>query len=166
MNLVSPWINYYREVEALFGKDPEIKIVFDNDTCVLKIYVESPRKAEALQKLLPEKKVYGNIEMKIEIIPANDGVETIYDIVADAFNGNPVLEELIDIDTPFGKRYYAMFKNEVVQYFNDNMQDLNGLRSTLYQDLAKELLNVGDNCMFFCTEPKNAKLEKPLGEWP
>ena len=34
---------------------------------------------------------------------------------------------------------YVVFEKEVVQYWNDNLGDINGLRSTLYQDLAKEI---------------------------
>ena len=44
-----------------------------------------------------------------------------------------------------------VFQNKVVQYFSDNMQDINGFTSTLYQEIAKELFGV-DGGLYFCTD--------------
>jgi len=46
---------------------------------------------------------------------------------------------------------YVVFRNEVVQFFNDEMGDPNGLKSTLYQDIAKDVFADKDG-IFFCTE--------------
>lgn len=165
MKLSAPWYNFYREVDALFAKDPEVKVVFDEEACEIKLYVENGRKADALMQLLPEEKVFGNITLKITVIPANACNGSKLDAIQEAFLGNPALEYVWQASTPLGNYNYVVFKNEVVQYFNDDLSDIHGNRSTLYQEIAKDVF--GENTgLFFCTEAGNEKLEKPLGEWP
>lgn len=57
-----------------------------------------------------------------------------------------------------------MFKNKVVQYFNDDLSDANGVCSTLYQEIAKRIF--GENPMiYFCTSIKSREtvFGMPLG---
>ena len=53
VKLAPPWITYYRQVEALFGADPDIKVAFDEDELHIKLYVENEIKAAALDEILP-----------------------------------------------------------------------------------------------------------------
>lgn len=163
MKLSSPWVNYCHEVEALFAEDSEIKVVYDDENVELKLYVDNVRKADALAQLMPEEKVFGNVTMKISVIPANR--DSISDIFYEAFSGNPVLSFVWEADTPMGKMDYVVFKNQVVQYFNDDISDVHGNRSTLFQDIAKDVFK-DDMKVFFCTDAGDKKLAKPLGEWP
>lgn len=153
LKMVSPWMNYYQEVKALFERDPEIKIVFDEDNYEIKLYVEKPSKAEALIQLLPTERQYGNVTLKITVIPANTDGSEVMDLFWDAFDGNPALAYVEDspgIGAPFN---YVVFENKVVQYHNDDISDANGLRSTLYQEIAKDVF--GDiQGVSFCTEKK------------
>lgn len=52
LTLVSPWVIFYKEIEAMFQRDPEVRVTFDNDNRVIKLLVESGDKAEALSKIL------------------------------------------------------------------------------------------------------------------
>jgi len=45
---------------------------------------------------------------------------------------------------------YVLFKNKVVQYFIDNIGDYNGMKSTLYEDIARDIFEDVDG-VFFCT---------------
>ena len=46
---------------------------------------------------------------------------------------------------------FVVFVPEVVQFYNDDLGDINGLCSTLYQDLAKDLF--GEEAgIYFCTD--------------
>ena len=165
MKMSAPWVCFYRKMEALFAKDPEIKITYDEENIEVKLYVENPRKAEALSQLLPTEKIFGNVTLKITVIPANNLGETKADLIQQAFDGNPVLQYIWPANTPLGSFTYVVFKGEVVQYFNDDMSDINGNCSTLYQEIAKEVLGE-ESGTFFCTEAMSQALEKPLGEWP
>ena len=151
VKLSPPWITFVHEVQALFGDDPEIKISYDDNGYKLKLFVDNSDKATALAKLLPEKKEFGNVALSIEIIPANQNEDPIDQVFAKAFLGNPVLSTVASIDTPFGNVNYAVFQKKVVQFFNDQMDDIHGNLSTLYQEIAKDVFEDHDG-IFFCTE--------------
>ena len=165
LNLSAPWITFAHEITALFEKDPEIKVIYDNDEAIVKLYVENAEKAEALQALLPESRSFGNVTVKIVVIPANALDERPTSLFLKAFEGNPVLSYVKDVECPLGKFNYVVFRNEVVQFFNDQLDDVNGNKSTLYQDIAKDVFEEKNTAVFFCTvTPEN--LAVPLGEWP
>ena len=62
---------------------------------------------------------------------------------------------------------YVVFKNCVVQFFNDNLNDCHGVISTLYQDIAADVLTgEGAQGVYFNTDVERGQIGKPLGEWP
>lgn len=165
MGLTPPWIEYYNELEVMFKEDPEVKVLYYEDDYKVKLFVDNDKKATALSMLIPEKKVFGNIVMSIEIVPANGKLSSVAATYRDAFENNRVVSDIREIEF-FGTTYtYVVFVPEVVQYWTDNISDLHGLRSTLYQDVAKDLFDCSN--VFFCTDL--AAVEEfgmPLGEWP
>ena len=165
MKLVSPWVNFFREIEALFAKDNEVRVVMNEEVPEVKIFVENARKADAIAYLLPEEKDFGNVKLKITVVPANDGIQSKFDAIQEAFIGNPVLSYVWQAKTPFGEFDYVVFDADVVQYFNDDMRDVNGNKSTLYQEIAKDVIGEDAN-LCFCTEAVSKDLMQPLGEWP
>lgn len=165
MKLSPPWITFYNKIEALFEQDPEVKIVYDDEKKEVKLYVDNSRKADALSQILPTEKTFGNITMKIIVIPANSDLTTKIDLFAEAFDGNPALRYVQHVDAVIGAFDYAVFQNKVVQFFNDDMSDINGICSTLYEDIARDVFGPNTG-MFFCTEAGSVELTKPLGEWP
>jgi hypothetical protein len=48
----------------------------------------------------------------------------------------------------------VVFVPKVVQYYTDNLGDINGFRTTLYQELAKELFGESEltRGVYFCTD--------------
>lgn len=165
MKLSAPWYFFYKELKALFDEDPEIKAIFNEEEMEIKLFVSNGRKADALQQLLPEEKTFGNVTLRIAVVPANDGMTSATQLFEDAFMGNPVLSDLVHLDTPLGSFDYAVFRKEVVQFFNDDLSDINGNCSTLYQDIAKDVFDTGIG-VYFCTDATDPNLIKPLGEWP
>lgn len=172
VKLSSPWINFYREIQALFKDDPDIKIDYNDEEKVIKLFVEGDEKADALMRLLPTEKSFGNVVIRIQVVPANDSDVSRVELFQKAFEGNPVLSYIKTVDPApfvFGASY-VVFKNKVVQYFNDDLSDVNGLRSTLYQDIAEDVFGICDNT-YFSTEIGDdpifsERLKAPLGEWP
>ena len=151
IKLSSPWVLYYREVEALFAEDPEVRTSLDEDTCTLKIFVDNnPNKAEALTQLLPEYKKFGNIALKIEVLPSNVKATSKVDLFRKAFSGNPAVSYMKTVDLIF-KANYIVFKNKVVQYYADNLGDINGMHSTLYQDIAQDIFG-SEEGIYYCTD--------------
>ena len=141
---------YFRQVEALFKEDPDVKVEFDNETNTLTLRVEGWAKAEAIEKLLPQEKEFGNIIVKVKVIPANtDNIDRLT-LLKKAFEGNPAVDDIVKAEVFGNTMNYVIFKKEVVQYYNDDISDFFGVCSTLYQDIAKEVLGE-DEGIYFCT---------------
>ncbi len=171
LGLSAPWTTYYKQIKALFAEDKDIKVIFDQDACAIKLFVEDAEKADALSKLLPVERSFGNVTVKVMVIPANAALtESRASLVEKAFKGNPAVSTIFSgpfegiIGNPI---YYVAFVPKVVQFFNDDLGDLHGNCSTLYQELAKEVIGQ-EGGIYFCTDvPADAKnVSKPLGEWP
>ena len=160
MKIAPPWIQYVNKLIALFGRDPEIKMEYDNDGVEVKIRVTNQRKADALTQLLPPAKEFGSVALKITVIPANLGAGTA-SLFKDAFHGNPAMNDMQTVTGAFTNPVtYMIFDKKVVQYYNDDLGDLYGNRSTLYEDLAREIFESHDG-VFFCTD-----IEEKLEEIP
>lgn len=167
MKLAAPWITFYHEMEAMFGKDPEIRVELDDsdeDEMIIKLYVDNQSKAEALENLLPMEKKFGNVSIYIEVIPSNKE-ESKVRLFQKAFENNPAFKFIYSVDgAGLFPANYVVFENKVVQFFNDELNDIHGNKSTLYQEIAKDIF---ENCegIYFCTDTKE-EIGKPLGEWP
>ena len=172
VKLAPPWITYVSEVEQMFKYDRQVHVVYDNDEMTLKLYVDDGSKADAIAKLMPEEMVFGNVTLKIVIIPSNTtkvprmGREDVY---IDAFRGNPACAFVKTVKGIFTNDLtYVVFAKRVVQYFNDDLGDVYGQCSTLYQNIAKDIF-LPQEGVCFCTDAKDPDLIEtcsPLGEWP
>ncbi len=155
LKLSPPWNTFFSEIDKLFGDDPEIKIVIphekDSTGCpYMEMYIDSNEKYEALKKILPEEKAFGNIKAKIIMKPSNKN-QTTADLFNTAFKGNPAFVDIVDTTVTLFPRIYVVFKNKVVQFYDDNMADPHGMKSTLYQDIAAEVFGNAEG-VSFCTE--------------
>ena len=157
LKIAPPWIQYVNKLIALFGVDPEVKIEYDNDEPSVKLLVTHPRIADALTQLLPAEKEFGNVTLKIAVVPANLGSGRA-SLFKDAFEGSPALNDIQTVTGAFSNPVtYMIFDKKVVQYYNDDLGDLYGNRSTLYEELAKEIFDDTEG-VFFCTDV----IEKPV----
>lgn len=174
LNLSSPWVLFYHEVKAMFEQDDEVNVIYDDtslDSPKLKIYVDSdyPLKALALTRLLPATKDFGGFELQITVIPSNSSRQAIrkgyhsgvcteitelhtpQEIFLAAFRNNKALSDVVGVSGIYSNpMFYVVFQRKVVQYFTDDLGDLNGVRSTLYQDIAKEIFVHLDG-VYYCT---------------
>ena len=155
LKLSAPWHTYYKELNELFKFDDEVRIVYDTDEQIINIYVEDAAKAEAMAAVLPTEKDFGGITVLIVVIPANSTFKKAKSVrgslYEDLFRGNPIVDDIVTIEGIMTNPItYVIFKKEVVQYYNDSLADAHGLCSTLYQDIAKRILDA-DEGIFFCT---------------
>ena len=188
LNLSAPWYLFYREIEEMFKNDPEVRVIFDEDNMNIKLYVKDANKADALEQLMIKEKNLGTVTITVSVIPANNAPKTeipefsdTEDLYERALYDNPALSYVTAVYGIYNNPItYVVFANEVVQYWADNLGDANGLISTLYQEIAKDIF-VSRNGANFCTdvpatqfvyqngnvcEIKPLSLGKPLGEWP
>lgn len=181
LKLSPPWISYVNELSALFDADP--LIAFNTDfsaeggpTVTIAVGGNS-NKASAIRNLLPSEKSFGKVTLKINVAGnfTNHAFVSAKELFEAAFEKNPVFAYVV---TPASEYWYpnityVVFKNCVVQFFNDNLNDCHGLVSTLYEDIARDVfrefsLNSSSKYGTICfnTDIEKGKLGKPLGEWP
>ena len=154
LTLSSPWVLYYRLLQNFFKEDPDVEVKLNEEEGVkeIKLYVEGVKKADALTALLPATKQFGNVLTKIIVVPAN--VQSAkFQLLQDALEGNDAVSFFDTEYDPFtGKRTdFVVFNKEVVQYYIDDMMDLWGCKSALYEDMAREIFE-GLPGVFFCTD--------------
>ena len=174
LKLSPPWLTYVHKIGALFEGDILLQLDYDPDTFTLNIrsLVDDGDKIAALLKLLPAKKSFGKITVKINIegAPTDRAFTSNKELFEVAFNGNPAFA-YCECAQQSGSYYYGatyvVFKNHVVQFFCDDLRDPRGLVSTLYQDIAAEIFADADvlqsSAVDYCTDIVG-KVYLPLGK--
>lgn len=173
LKLSPPWITYTNMLQQLFDGDPQIAFNIDPTGRFVVIACNNGDKCAALAKLLPETVWYGNVFLEISIDGpmSNRAFASDKELFETAFEGNPAFAYAV---CPAEEGYtwitltYVVFKNCVVQFFNDNLDDCHGVVSTLYQDIAKEVFAEADTngAIAYNTDVEKKILGRPLGEWP
>ena len=152
LKLSPPWIEYSLKVNAIFGGDPDVDVKFDDaagSVKTLKLYVKGDDKASAIEELMPSEVTFGDVTVKVAVIPSNKLNHV--DLIKRAFNGNPALSYIKSKEL-FGRDVtYVVFKKEVVQFNNDDLGDINRMESTLYEDLAREVFKE-NSYIYYCTD--------------
>ena len=159
MGLLSPWENYYKEVQAFFAEDPEVKVIFVREDMEIQVLVDNEAKAEALDRILNGDTAFG---LHVTVYPANRESKVLVDDVFEtAFGGNGAFRfaQTMDIYAS-NPMTFVVFAPEVVQYYTDNLGDYNGFRTTLYQEIAKEIF-IDIPGVYYCTD----RVEKVQEVW-
>ena len=96
--------------------------------------------------------------MRTLVLPANEEEELSYvELFRRAFKGNGAVEEIIS-DVGLLKGWnYVVFKPEIVQFYDDNLASYYGVKTTLYEDIAREIFDQNSGNVFFCTGNKEVK---------
>ena len=174
LKILPPWTIAIRKLEALFDGDPQIAFnaYFNGSHPSVVLACNNGDKVTALQKILPEEISFGNVKLTVVVdgVPSNRAFANRAELFDTAFHGNPAYAYSV---CPCEDGYqwicstYVVFKNCVVQFSADNLNDCHGIISTLYQDIAEELLTgPATNGVFYNTDVERAGLGVPLGEWP
>lgn len=173
LKISPPWITLINKIQALFDGDPQIacNINWEGTQPSIVLACNNGDKVAALLKLLPTEKQFGNVTLKIGVdgVPSNIEFVTNQELFECAFAGNPAFAYCVVpvTDYWFIDFTYVVFKNCVVQFFNDNLNDAHGVLSTLYQDIAAEIFSEAKlkGNVAYCTDVER-KLGKPIDQWP
>lgn len=150
IKLSPPWITYCKKIAELFGRDPNVEVVYDEEEKEVKLFVNGEEKADAISRLLPETKNFGAVQLKITVVPSNvkQNSTTLFE---KAFEDNPVMSFVAAVSGVFSNPItYVVFENKVVQFFNDDLGDINGNYTTLYEQIARDVFGDLDG-VYFCT---------------
>ena len=174
LKILPPWTIVTRKLEALFDGDPQIAFNIDYSGMHPSVVLSCNNgdKVAALQRILPTEINFGNVTLEVIVdgTPSNIAFTSKVDLFDAAFKGNPAYAYSM---CPCEEGYqwicstYVVFKNCVVQFSADNLNDCHGIISTLYQTIAEELLTgEATSGVFYNTDIERANLGYPLGEWP
>lgn len=156
INLISPWDEYYNKMVAFFEEDFKVTVLYDDkddNAKYINVLVDNLEKARALEILLEHEKQFGNITLYIGVIPANEipqevdrrlGVwkddENYYYLYQSALLCNMNLFTIREVKGLMGSdAIYVVFKKKVIQYYNDNIGDFYGMKSTLAENIARDI---------------------------
>ena len=155
--LTPPWYIYQKQVKALFEHDPQIIVgeIYQQENgkdYAFDIEVRSHEKFLALDRMLIRFRLFGNVALTINLFDEEnaDGGAPI-DICRALFDGNPIVESIEDIVDLAGTHHgFVVFAPKVVQYYADDLRDINGNETTLAQEIAREMFKDMDG-VNFCT---------------
>lgn len=174
LKISPPWVVTIKKIEALFDGDPQIacNVDYSGENPYIVLACNNGDKVAALQRILPEEYEFGNVKLKVAVdgIPSNIAFANKKELFETAFKGNPAFVTAVSpVDEGYAwfSMVYVIFQCCVIQLEIDNINDAFGLLSTLYQDIAYDVLK-GDGAqgVFFCTNVEVGHLGKSLGEWP
>lgn len=155
--LTPPWYIYQKQVKALFEHDPQIIVgeVYQQENgkdYAFDIEVRSHEKFLALDRLLIRFKLFGNVALSINLFDEeNANRDAAIDVCRALFDGNPIVESVEDIVDLAGAHHgFVVFEPKVIQYYADDLRDINGNETTLAQDIAREMFKDLDG-VNFCT---------------
>ena len=174
LKLEAPWYSFANKLKVLFERDSDIsvgdvvKLDGGEAQYCLNIDVRNHEKFLALDRALPSIKQFGNVKLAIVLYDeqnANAGSDAaLYETI---FKGNPILNDIKDVVDFTGARHvYVEFVPEVLQFFDDNLQDYNGNWSGIAEDIARDVFDNEVRGVHFCTaDVKQAAkpAEKALG---
>jgi len=95
------------------------------------------------------------VTVTVTVVPANKESASKIQLFRTAFEGNEAFSYTATAEGIYTNPIsYVVFENEVVQYWNDDLSDINGLCSTLYQDIAANVFENHEG-IYFCTDLPN-----------
>lgn len=174
LKLSPPWVTVINKLTALFDGDPQIacNVNCDGKEPSIALACNNGNKVTALQQILPEEYSFGNVKLKVTIdgTPADIAFRTKKELFDTAFAGNPAFAYSVapaDEGYVWFSAVYVVFKNCVVQFFNDNLDDCHGILSTLYEEIARDVLTgPAVDGVYFNTDVERGSIGQPTGMWP
>ena len=149
----APWVRYVALLKMLFENDPDVRIVYRDETpYIVDINVTGEEKFEAATKLIGETKTFGNVVLTIRYHLSNPVKEekSKKELFKDLFEGNPILTNVVTVELPNTSNNitYFIFKDEVVQYWDDDLSNPHGMVSTLWEQIAQEVFEDTEGVVF------------------
>ena len=149
VKLSAPWHIFAEKMKKLFEGDKDITVTYTDDNIhMINVLVDSQDKYEALVKLLPTMKEFGNVKVLIDVVPSNK-TKTRRELFETLLKDNPVFSCIFTTKTPDDTEIdYVMFKPKIASYYADNLQNPWGYNSELYENIAREVFEDTEGVMF------------------
>jgi hypothetical protein len=151
----APWVTHFNRLEALFGGDPDVDVDYGDGldgNPLVTLRVKGNDKADAIERIVRSDVEFGNVTVHVSVVPSNDDDISLAELIRRAFQGNEAFVDVVTARTPQGyETSYAVFEPEVVQYYDDDTSSLFGVATETYEQIAKEVLDLGAEA-FICSD--------------
>lgn len=155
--LSPPWHIYANYIKSIFQKDPEVTIIVPEETekseFVITIKCTNKIKTFAISELLANEIQMGNITVIINCVYTGS-TQVDYNVLNAALSNNPEVSEIVkETSAMMIENTFCVFKKNVIQFFDDNIGDINGNFSGLAEDISRQIFNK-ETGVFYCTSDK------------
>jgi len=140
VGISSPWMTYYKKLVALFNDDPDLEVLWDDDTKTVTIESINTFKIMALEKLLDPTVTFGNVTITVKCLVKNGSEDTAATLFRTAFAGNPHFSKVVETTITAIDETFVLFKPEVIQFFNDDLTDYYGNWNGLAEDITRDVI--------------------------
>lgn len=162
--LEAPWETWCKELKAMFEHDNDIAVSkiceLENDMdCdyAVTVTVRNHEKLLALDRLMPRTKSFGNVTLGIYLYDEENNEVDVASLFRVLFKGNPIVDSIQTRTDQTGTDWnYVLFKPDVIQFFDDDISDCNGLWSGLAEDIARDVFAGNGRGVCFCTALKES----------
>lgn len=155
VKLSAPWETIQHMVAALLAPDTEVEVTELSETSKgvysFDVISKNGKKIAALEKVIKNTFNVGNVTVNVNFIHEREEDEVTAQDFLDAFEGNSNFVTVADASKGLFNISYVIFAKEILQFFNDDLSDINGNMSIIVADAAKNVCNITDG-MSFCTD--------------
>lgn len=155
VKLEAPWERYRKMVDALFKADDKVQvsdIESDDGGYVLSVLVYDHEKFLALDRALRKKVVFGNVTLHVDVYDMENEASDGLALFREVFRDNPIAQEIVSRKDRAGVDWdFVCFRPQVVQFFDDDLTDINGNFTGLAEDIAREVFAGNERGVNFCT---------------
>lgn len=139
----APWFEHYHKIEQVFLSDEDVSVDYDDDSKTVIVRVKGTDKAEALAKYVKPEIDFGKVTLHVNVVPDN-AEKTTTEMLQDAFTGNELFEGIAEEAVYGGTIIYAVFRADVIQFWNDNIGSPYGVKTMTIEQAAKDVFQMDD----------------------
>ena len=154
--LSAPWYTFANTIKTLFAPDPSVYVNYGEEKdgiFTVAITAESNKKLSAIQRLIGTERVMGNITVVIEYSLKDDTLKA--EDFEEALKDTGYFYRAVTTTNPImGDLTYVITTKDIIQFYNDNIEDYCGNINIIVADAVKDILN-GDNVprsLYICTK--------------
>lgn len=162
LKIEAPWYRFYKILVSLFANDASINIKcsdVSNEIFAINFTSVDTRKLAAIRKVIGEERQMGNT--RVLITYSDEASPLSLDEFVAAFKDTGYLVDAKTAETPTGDPiFFPIMKKDIIQFYNDNLNDYYGNLSLTVTDAVKEVMDA-DNvpANFFVSTDSNIKTE-------
>lgn len=149
-----PWATLWSQINAAFAGDALVSVNPPDDSAnpfVIVLTVNDYTKAVAIASLLKARHDFGNVSVVVKVCNRQgsqiggvspNSADELSLIVRVAFNGNLLLTDVVVRDLMGRQRVFPVIAKTVIQFYNDDLSELNGNYNAVAAAVLSEICEV------------------------